>query len=71
MYNVNKLINLALDLENVVDSKKFSEKYKARKNIELEMVPVGGARCCRCFCFPCVEKVSCRRRDKTEVQKVS
>jgi len=59
VYNVNKLINLALDLDNVVDSKKFSEKYKARKNVELKMVPVGGARCCRCFCFPCVEKVSC------------
>merc|ERR1719317_390697 len=59
VYNVTKLTQLSLDLENVVDSKKYSEEYKARKNVELKMVPVGGARCCRCFCFPCVEKVSC------------
>ena len=42
VYNVTRLTQLALDLENVVDSKKFCEKYKARKNVQLEMRPVGG-----------------------------
>ena len=59
VYDVTRLTQLALDLENVVDSKKFCETYKARKNVELEMIQVGGARCCKCFCLPCVDKVSC------------
>eukprot|EP00092_Neocalanus_flemingeri_P009447 GFUD01010165.1.p1 GENE.GFUD01010165.1~~GFUD01010165.1.p1 ORF type:complete len:846 (+),score=190.82 GFUD01010165.1:77-2614(+) len=59
VYNVSKLIELSLNLENVVDSKKFCKKYKTRHDLELEMIPVGGARCCKCFCLPCVNKVSC------------
>jgi hypothetical protein len=59
VYNVTKLTKLALNLENVVDSRKFCEEFKTRHNKDLEMVPVGGARCCRCFCLPCVNKVSC------------
>ena len=59
VYDVAKLIDLSLNLENVRDSKKFCKKYKADHNLELQMIPVGCSRCCRCCCFPCVDKVSC------------
>jgi len=59
VYDVSKLIALSRELENVIDAKKFSEAYEMRHKEELKMVPVSGARCCRCFCFPCVNKVNC------------
>ena len=59
VYNVTKLTQLSLDLENVVDSKKYSEEYLTRHGEDLKMIPVGGARCCKCFCLPCQQKVSC------------
>jgi len=59
VFDVAKLIELSLDLENVIDSKKFCKKYKTHHNLELQMTPVNCSRCCRCFCFPCVDKVAC------------
>jgi len=59
VYDVAKLIQLSLNLENAVDSKKFCKKYKALHNLELQMIPVDCSRCCKCCCFPCVNKVSC------------
>jgi len=59
VYDVSKLTALSQELENVVDSRKFSEAYELRHSEELTMVPVSGARCCRCCCWPCVNQVNC------------
>jgi len=58
-YNVARLTALSFNLENVIDSKKFCKRYKAHHNMELQMVPVDCARCCRCLCLPCVGRVPC------------
>merc|ERR1719500_1213388 len=47
VYDVSKLTALSKELDNVVDSRKFSELYEMRHGEELTMVPVSGARCCR------------------------
>ena len=57
VYNVTKLMKLSFNLENVVDSLEFCSK--SRHNQDLEMIPVTGARCCGCCCFPCVDRVKC------------
>ena len=59
VYNVTKLIDLSQQLENVHDSLKFCKRFKEQHKVQLEMYPKTGARCCKCFCFPCVNKVTC------------
>ena len=59
VYDVTKLTQLTLDLENVVDSKVYCHEYKKRHGEDLEMIPVGCARCCMCLCLPCQGKVPC------------
>ena len=44
VYNVTKLINLSLELDNVVDSLKFCKRFKTRRQQDLQMIPVTGAR---------------------------
>ena len=56
VYNVTKLMDLNSQLENVTDSLKFC---KDRRLQDLEMFPMSGARCCKCFCMPCVARVPC------------
>jgi len=58
-YNVTKLTEASLKLRDVIDCKRFSERYKNREEADLEMIPVSGARCCGCFCWPCVGRVNC------------
>jgi len=58
-YNVSKLTESCLKLQDVIDCKRFSERYRTRVETDLEMIPVSGARCCGCFCWPCVKRVNC------------
>jgi len=77
VYDVAKLMEVSRELSNVVDSRRFSEEYEEMHNKELTIVPLAGARCCSCFCLPCVEKVTCieyftekeaELRDKIKIQ---
>jgi len=70
VYNVTKLITLSDQLENVQDSLKFCKRFKDRHKVQLEMYPYTGARCCKCFCFPCVNKVTCLEFFKEEELKL-
>ena len=63
VYNVTKLMDLNSQLENVNDSIKFCQDRQLQ---DLEMVPVGGARCCRCLCLPCVARVPCMEHFERE-----
>jgi len=57
-YNVTKLTELSIELRNVVDAKKYGERYKRKEEKELKLYPHMGARCCCCFCMPFSKKES-------------
>ena len=56
-YDVTKLIEVSASLRDVTDAKRYGERYARRSDKELKMYPYAGARCCCCFCMPCVDKV--------------
>jgi len=77
-YDVNKLTSLSYELRNVREAKVYAIEHNRKYKTKLAIYPVAGARCCSCFCMPCIEKVPCveyyekeekRLREKIEVAR--
>ncbi|XP_023327129.1 CSC1-like protein 2 [Eurytemora carolleeae] len=58
-YDVSKLTTLSNELRDVKEAKQYAIEHNKRYNTNLSMYPAKGARCCSCFCVPCVDKVTC------------